>query len=77
MPIRSEIIKYEYNRPNYYHLTDNTQRKYSDKFIMHFEDSDSEDQEFIGIEKSNQNPDMLIMDSYQNANKNAYNENNL
>lgn len=35
---------------------------------MHFEDSDSEDQEFQGIEKSNQNQDMLIMDSYQNAN---------
>lgn len=70
MPIRSEFIRYEYDRPNYYQLTDNSQKQYSDKFIVHFEDSESDNQEFQGIEKADKGDHMYIEDTYQNNNRN-------
>ena len=76
---RREFIKYENNpSDSHYQYNENPlNRKYSDNFMMHFEDSDSSNQEFQGIEKqAGPGNEMLIVETYHNANTNNMHQSN-
>lgn len=71
VPVRREIIKYENNRPDsHYAAQPDLHRKYSDNFMIHFEESESDNlDDYRGIDKPRNQSEFPVSEAYHNAAK--------